>query len=161
MHHTSLSLTLVALLSLAAPASSATTAPAPRAAEVQVGRVSFGVFEQNAQGQHGFRVTSTVPMVAEQSYGWVAEVRTKKDCVKVREELTLPHEPKTWGDPEPGLKQRVSSDGRTATTEVCMKQMHGVISQSWAVAPGDPSGTYVVKVWIEDEAPRIFRFEVR
>ena len=137
------------------------TAAETKPTVVQVGRIDFGVFTQSPQRQSEFRPTNVIPLVVDQSYGWVAEVKTRMECVKVREELTLPNEPKTWGDPDPQLKQSISRDGRTATTEACLKPINGVIAQSWSVAPGDPRGAYIVRVWIEDQAPRVFRFEAR
>ena len=162
MYHALLSSTALVTSALLAASLSVSAAETNRKpAEVQVGRIDFGIFVQSPQNQGEFRPANVVPLVVDQSYGWVAEMRTTMECVKVREELTLPEEPTTWGDPDPELKQSISPDGRTATTEVCLKPINGVIARSWSVAPGDPRGAYTVKVWIEDQAPRVFRFGAR
>ena len=89
------------------------------------------------------------------------QLQTKLGQVRVREELTLPAEPRTWGDPEPGLKRKTSADGRTATTELLLVPVNGVIQFTWTVTQGDPAGTWLLKVQVEDLPPQTFRLQAK
>jgi hypothetical protein len=131
------------------------------AAVVTVLRADFGLVAPPGSAQPTFLPSSTVPLQVDQGYGWVIRVRTPLRTVRVHEVLSLPAAPATWGDPEPGLKRRVSADERTATTETVLPVRDGVVSQSWAVAPGDPAGRYVLRVRIEDAPQQSFTFTVR
>lgn len=149
---------------VAAPGALAVTAPGAggaRAAAVTVLRADFGLFAPAGSAQPGFQPASTVPLKVDQGYGWVIRVQTSLRAVRVHEVLTLPAAPATWGDPEPGLKRQVSADERTATTETLLAVKDGTVSQSWAVAPGDPAGRYVLRVRIEDAPEQSFTFTVR
>ena len=108
-----------------------------------------------------FVPSSVLPLKDGQAFGWRMQVRTQARLVRVREELTLPAEPRTWGDPEPGLKRRTTPDGRTAITELLLEPKNGVISQSWTITQGDPKGGWVVKVRVEDGPEQVFRFDAR
>ena len=88
-------------------------------------------------------------------------IQTDKQKVLVREELTLPAEPRTWGDPEPDLKRKTSADGKTATTEIWLEPRDGVIFHSWTVTQGDPPGSWVLRVWVDGQPQRSFRLEAR
>ncbi len=143
------------------PALLLAAAAAAPAATVTVLRAEFGRFEVQASGALEFRPGTAVPFAVDQAYGWVITLAKPPPQVKVREELTLPAAPATWGDPEPGIKRTVSADGRTAITELTLEVHGGMISQAWSVAPGDPKGEYVMKVWVEDGPPAMFRFQVR
>lgn len=102
-----------------------------------------------------------VPFAVDQGYGWSITLAGAPARVAVREELTLPAAPATWGDPEPGLKRRVSADGRTVVTELTLPVQAGRIGQAWAVAPGDPKGAYLLKVTVQGLPAQTFRFEIR
>ena len=86
-------------------------------------------------------------------------VQTAAKKVLVREELTLPEEPKTWGDPEPDIKRKTTPDGRTAISEFWLEPKDGFILHSWSITKGDPKGTWVLKVTVQGQAEIIFRLQ--
>lgn len=148
-----LGVTLLLALRLLAPAAAADAVPA----DIQILQAEFGLFERGSR----FRATATVPLVVDQVYGWRLVLKTPRRLVQVQEELTLPDEPATWGDPDPQVQRKTSADGRSATTRLQLRPVDGIISQSWSVAPGDPKGAYVLRVRVENLPERVFRFEVR
>lgn len=124
-------------------------------------KAESGLFGPADQLASAFTPSKVLPLRDGQAFGWRMQVKTPARTVRVREELTLPAEPKTWGDPEPGLKRKTSPDGRTATTELVLEPRNGVISQSWTVTRGDPPGTWVIRVRVDDGPEVVFRFEAR
>jgi len=108
-----------------------------------------------------FQATQSLALRDGQEFGWRITVKSAKRAIHVIEELTLPAEPKTWGDPEPGIKRKTSADGRSATTELWLQPVQGVIESRWTVTTGDPKGTWVLKVRIEDQPERVFRFQAQ
>lgn len=124
-------------------------------------KAESGLFAPGDGGDSGFVANKVLPLKDGQSFGWRMQLRHPTRTVRVREELSLPAEPKTWGDPEPDLKRKTSADGRSAITELHLTPRNGVISQSWTVTTGDPKGTWVIKVRVEDGPEHVFRFDAR
>ena len=127
----------------------------------EVIRADFGLFNPPNSGKPLFVPAKIVPFIPNQGYGWVILLRTDKPKIKWREEFTLPEKPNTWGDPETTGSRSVSTDGLVSTTEREVSTDRGVISNAWAVAPGDPKGRYVIRVFIEDSLARVFEFDVQ
>jgi hypothetical protein len=157
-----LSLALLAALALPGlPATGANAAnPAPPST-VRVLSAQTGLFGQVDDPAPTFTPSATVPLRDGQVFGWRMKVDTRQPRVRVLEELTLPQEPRTWGDPEPGLKRKTSPDGRTATTEVWLEPRDGYISHTWVVTQGDPPGPWVIRVQVDGQPPRVFRLDAR
>jgi hypothetical protein len=132
-----------------------------KADAVVVLNAQVGLFGPPATVADQFLPSTVLPLSDGQSFGWRMTIKTNKKWVRVREELTLPAEPKTWGDPEPDLKRKTSADGRTATTELLLEPVAGVIQFSWTVTTGDPRGTWVLKLRIEDQAEQVFKLQAR
>ena len=147
------------LLAFGLLARAAAADPAP--ADIQILQAEFGLFDHGPSAGPRFRAAATVPLVVDQAYGWRLVLKTTRRWVQVEEELTLPAEPGTWGDPDPQVQRKTSADGRTATTRLQLQPVDSVITQSWSVAPGDPKGAYVLRVRVETLPERVFRFEVR
>lgn len=122
---------------------------------------NFGLFNFSDPSKPAFVPAIVVPLVPNQAYGWIIRLRTDKSKIKWREEFTLPVKPATWGDAEPLGTRSVSNDGRTSVTEREVSPERGVIFNSWTVAPGDPKGRYVIRVFVEDSLAKTFEFEVR
>lgn len=95
--------------------------------------VQAGLFGAPGTEAVPFTPSGRLPLRDGQVFGWRMKVDTHQRRIHVREELTLPREPKTWGDPEPDLKRKTSPDGRTATTEVLLQPENGYIFHTWAV----------------------------
>jgi hypothetical protein len=151
------SLVLTSPTALAALPDKATQASA--ATEVIGG--NFGLFNLSDPSKPVFVPATVVPLAPNQAYGWIIRLRTDKSKIKWREEFTLPVKPATWGDTEPLGTRTVSNDGRTSVTEREASPERGVIFNSWSVAPGDPKGRYMIRVFVEGSLTKTFEFEVR
>ncbi len=145
--------------SLACIGAAPAAAQAPAAAVVVV-QAQAGLFGP-PDAAEAFTPSAVLPLRDGQEFGWRATLKTSKKIVRVLEELTLPSEPRTWGDPEPGLKRKTSADGRTATTEFWLEPVDGVIANRWSVTAGDPKGIWTLRVRIEDQPERVFRLTAR
>jgi hypothetical protein len=155
---------LLALALVAAQASrpAAAQAPSPGRSTVQVLEAQVGLFgPRDAAGLQRFSASTTLPLRDGQEFGWRLLVKTNQPFVRVREELTLPAEPRTWGDPEPDIRRRTTPDGRTAITEWRLAPVDGVLQSAWTVTRGDPAGTWVLKLKVEDQPERVLRLQAR
>jgi len=129
---------------------------------VDVVRAEFGTFPGPGTTETAFTATRVVPLVSGQPYGWIALVKPTQVKVHWREEFTLPAAPDTWaGEAQPNTSQSVSADRRTSITEGEEIPTQGVIMRVWSVAPGDPAGTYRIRVFIENRLIQSFEFEVK
>ena len=157
--HTALCCFLLACVWL----SSASAAPDSKLAApgVVITQAQVGLIGPPAAATSQFVPSTTLPLKDGQEFGWRMRLQTKLTQVRVREELTLPAEPRTWGDPEPGLKRKTSADGRTASTEMLLVPVDGVIQFTWTVTQGDPAGTWLLKVQVEDLPPQTFRLQAK
>jgi hypothetical protein len=147
------------LLGLIAASSSIGAVDAAR--DYEVIRAEFGIIDFDNAGKSVFIPTAVVPFKPEQSYGWIMLLRTAKAKISFREEFTLPVKPDTWGDPEPLGTRTLSADRRTAITERTVTPDRGLIFKSWQVAPGDPKGHHVIRVYIEGRLEKVFEFDLR
>ncbi len=140
----------------------APAAAAPAAGDVVVLRAEVGLLgARDEAGRQPFRPGTLLPLRDGQEFAWRLVVKTNRPFVRVREELTLPAEPRTWGDPEPDVKRRTTPDGRTAITEWRLAPVDGVLQSAWTVTTGDPPGTWVLKLKVEDQPERVFRLQAR
>lgn len=120
----------------------------------------FGLFNPDDPA-HGFTPSDVVPLVENQSYGWVIRLRTNKSTVKWREEFVLPEKPDTWGSAQAFGKHSISPNGRVSITEREVTPEKGMIFNVWTVAPGDPKGKYIIRVFVEGRLVKTFRFDVQ
>ena len=127
---------------------------------LEIVRSEVGRFDVSESGEVVFVPTTTIPLKAGQSYGWVMLLRTSKGKVTWREEFTLPEAPETWDEAEPDSVRSISDDRRVAVTMQEVAPDEGVIFHSWTVAPGDPSGRYVIRVIVDGALEQVFEFEV-
>lgn len=161
MPRSALLATTTCCLALLAPAVPAAPA-APAAGEVVVLRAEVGLLgARDEAGRQRFSPGALLPLRDGQEFAWRLVVKTNKPFVRVREELTLPAEPRTWGDPEPDIRRRTTPDGRTAITEWRLAPVDGVLQSAWTVTTGDPPGTWVLKLKVEDQPERVFRLQAR
>jgi hypothetical protein len=159
--------TLSARLALALALGIALAPPAlaqpagPKVDATRIVSAQSGLFSPPGNEAHLFSPAANLPLRFGQAFGWRMTLQTAKKRVLVREELTAPAEPKTWGDPEPDVKQKTSPDGRTVTTEWWAEVKDGVIFHSWSVTDGDPKGTWVFRVFVDGLPERVLRLEAR
>lgn len=124
---------------------------------VTVEEAQFGRFTALSGGKVAFVPTDRVPNRPRQSYGWIIRVKTGQKTVHWREEFTLPSAPAHWDKNAPNV---LSPDRTTSITERTAKPENGMLMNAWSVAPGDPSGKYVMRVYIEGRLVRTFDFTV-
>jgi hypothetical protein len=124
-------------------------------------KAEAGQFLAHGSGAPTFVPSTVVPLKDGQFYGWRIVLKTSKNVVQVDETLTLPQEPRTWGDPDPLVKRKTSADGRTATSQLHLRPEDGVIYQNWAISTGDPRGQYVFRVSVEGGPEHVFKLDVR
>ncbi|MDR2219405.1 MAG: hypothetical protein LBE24_02370 [Methylobacillus sp.] len=146
------------LVSSLARATSA-IAPIQAASNIEVISSEFGLFYDLDSDNPSFIPTNLVPLTPKQSYGWVIQLNTNKPVIKWREEFTLPSKPEIWGIDESSSK--TSADGLTTTSERTVTSMDGVIFNIWDIAPGDPQGHYVMRVFVEGKLVATFEFDVQ
>ncbi len=127
--------------------------------EIEIVRSDFGLFSPPQSGKPAFQASRKVPLQEKQGYGWFVELKTTKPRIKWREELVVPTPPATWGIQGSTAQHSVSDDGRTLTTEREVVPNRGIIYNVWSVAPGDPKGPHVVRVYVEGKLVRTFDFE--
>jgi hypothetical protein len=120
----------------------------------------FGIIAPDSAGKPFFVRTDSVPNVEGQAYGWFIGVGPSSVPVKWTETLTLPAPAASWsrGGTPPPPNVSISSDGRTAVVGGEAVPEFGVISNFWAVAPGDPAGHYTIVVKIHDGREERFSF---
>lgn len=153
-------LLVLLLLPLAGAAGSAWAQPkASRADAVRIVTAQAGLFGTPGDEAGAFMPSSRLPLKDGQTFGWTMTLQTTRTRVRVREEITLPQEPRTWGDPEPDIKRKTTADGKTAITEVWLEPRNGRIFHTWTVTQGDPKGSWVIKVLVDGQAERVFRLE--
>lgn len=122
---------------------------------------AFGLVKADDDGGHPILTPTTeVPLVPYQGYGWVIRLRTPRQTVKWREEFTLPAKPTTWGESDNLNTQSVSENGLTSNIEREVSSRQGEISHAWQVAPGDPPGKYVIRIYIDGVLAKTFEFRV-
>lgn len=135
---------LAGLALLAASAFAAAQDSSPRAAPFEIVSAEFGLFNALETGRPPFIATPLVPLVVDQSYGWVIVLKTSAKTVRWREEFI----------------RATSDEARATITEREVTLHNGVIFNSWSVAAGDPTGTYRMRVTIEGQLVRTFEFRV-
>lgn len=104
-----------------------------------------------------FVETSRVPLVVGATFGWRMHLVGKGQTVKLREELTLPAPPRTWRHDG---HTDVSADHRTAVTERAVSPADGWLENYWSFTEGDPEGLYTLRIFVDDQLAREFRFRV-
>ena len=130
--------------------------------KVEIVKAVFGVFSTAKNGELTFKRTDTVPLVDDQSYGWIIELRTKRRAVRFRETFSLPIAPKRWGTAdEPGFRVSTSPDGKVAVTVGDLDVVGGYVMHAWSVATGDPKGKYSIRVKIEELEEIAFEFNTK
>jgi len=125
-----------------------------------VAHAAFGLMTTDGLEDVAFRESTHVPLRVGQGYGWFIRLDSPKDTIQWREEFTVPAAPDTWGV---GKTERVkiSEARRTSVTEREVQAQDGLIFHFWYVAPGDPKGHHVIRVYVEGFLVSIFMFDVQ
>ena len=155
---------LRALLLPAFLAGALATVPPPAAAQApRIVAAQSGLFDPPGDPSTRFTPSRRLPLHDGQSFGWRLQLApsSTQGEIRVRETLTLPAEPRTFGDPEPGLRRRTTPDGRSVISEYRLQARDGWIANSWTVTRGDPPGRWRITVEVDGQPPQVFEFEAR
>jgi hypothetical protein len=155
----------VVLLGCATPGAQTTEPAAPgastfKAAQVEVVSAQFGVFGADPSGRRILFETNKFPAITAAPYGWYIVFKTDKPTVIWREEFELPEAPPTWGPGEAMGIYTISPDRKTAVTERIIPTRLGFIANEWRYAPGDPIGAHAMRVYIDGQLIREFKFDI-
>jgi len=140
------------------PHSTADGATAP--AHIEVVSAQFGVFGADPAGRRILFETARFPAVVSAPYGWYIVFKADKPTVVWREEFELPVAPPTWGPGEAMGIFTISPDRRTAVTERIIPTRVGFVANEWRYAPGDPIGAHAMRVYIDGQLIREFKFDI-
>ena len=124
---------------------------------VEILYADSGRLDRSNEGRVRFSETVTIPLQNGQGYAWRVYVRTNREKLKIREEITV-SAPTTWGG---SSDLKVSADGRTATKVREIDSAAGLIAGAWRVTDGDPPGPVQIKVTIAELVAREFTFEFK
>jgi hypothetical protein len=145
----------------AAPSSSQSgVAGAKTPAQIEVVSAQFGVFGADEQGRRILLETDRFPAVVSAPYGWYIVFKSDKPTVVWREEFELPIAPPTWGPGEAMGIYTISPDRKTAVTERIIPTRLGFVANEWRYAPGDPIGAHAMRVYIDGQLIREFKFDI-
>jgi hypothetical protein len=150
-------------LARSGPSASADPAAASSAAQrapLRVISAQFGVFGADALGRRVLFETVNFPAITAAPYGWTIVYQTDRPTIVWREEFELPIPLDDWGPGEALGAYWISPDRRTAVTERVVPTRLGFIANQWRYAPGDPIGAHAMRVYIDGELIREFRFTI-
>jgi hypothetical protein len=149
----------------AKPATAATAGQAPAEiaktpAQIEVVSAQFGVFGADESGRRILLETDRFPAVVSAPYGWYIIFKTDRPTVVWREEFELPIAPPTWGPGEAMGIYTISPDRKTAVTERIIPTRLGFVANEWRYAPGDPIGAHAMRVYLDGQLIREFKFDI-
>ncbi len=130
-------------------------------AQIEVVSAQFGVFGSDESGRRVLLETDRFPAVVSAPYGWYILFKTDRPTVVWREEFELPIEPPTWGPGEAMGIYTISPDRKTAVTERIIPTRLGFVANEWRYAPGDPIGAHAMRVYIDGQLIREFKFDIQ
>jgi len=133
---------------------------APVPIPLEVVSAQFGVFGADSTGRRVMLETAKFPAIVSAPYGWYIIFKSNKSTVVWREEFELPVAPPTWGPGEAMGIFTISPDRKTAVTERIIPTRVGFIANEWRYAPGDPIGAHAMRVYIDGQLVKEFKFEI-
>jgi hypothetical protein len=159
---------LTGLLACATPPDGSSSGTASRgnalgsvkAGPLEVTSAQFGVFGADSEGHRILFETDRFPAVIAAPYGWFIIFKTNKPTVVWREEFELPEPPPSWGPGEALGIYTISPDRKTAVTERVIPTRLGFVANEWRYAPGDPIGAHAMRVYIDGQLVREFKFNI-
>ncbi len=131
-----------------------------KAGRIEVTSAQFGVFGADSEGHRVLFETDRFPAIIAAPYGWYIIFRTNKPTVVWREEFELPEPLDNWGPGEALGIYTISPDRRTAVTERVIPTRLGFIANEWRYAPGDPIGAHAMRIYIDGQLIREFKFNI-
>ncbi|NJL81015.1 MAG: hypothetical protein HC836_07485 [Richelia sp. RM2_1_2] len=126
---------------------------------ITVKKAEFGVLRTEKNGKFTFIPTTKVPFQEGQIYGWRIQIQDYQGELTWLEVLTLPKPPLTWGT-DNGEHFFLSPDGTKSVIKRTAKVKKGVVSNFWTVSTGDPTGKYILEVYVDKHKIASFKFEI-
>jgi len=142
------------------PARASAPSAALKQTPIEVVSAQFGVFGADETGRRMLLETDRFPAVVSAPYGWYIIFKTDKPTVVWREEFELPVAPPTWGPGEAMGIYTISPDRKTAVTERIIPTRLGFVANEWRYAPGDPIGAHAMRVYLDGQLIREFKFDI-
>jgi len=127
--------------------------------EIIVDMVKFGLVGKTPYGRTRLQETEHIPNKIGTIYGWRAHLITDTKEVTWKEELILPAPAPIWGNVKKN-ETTISDKKDRAVTVRTVKPKNGWISNDWGVVKGDPSGKYIIRVFVENKFIKEFIFFV-
>lgn len=93
-----------------------------------------------------------------EKFGFSSRFKGGSNYVNVRIELTVPHSPEKF--PTPGSKSWISKDQKTVIVLDDVNSKSGYYSYAWGLDPGDPTGLYGLKFYLDDLLVGDYSFNV-
>jgi hypothetical protein len=143
-----------------AEAKPSTASSAIKSGRIEVTSAQFGVFGAVSEGHRILFETDRFPAVVAAPYGWYIIFKTNKPTVVWREEFELPVPLDNWGPGEALGVYTISPDRKTAVTERVIPARLGFIANEWRYAPGDPIGAHAMRIYIDGQLIREFKFNI-
>ncbi|MEC4812831.1 MAG: hypothetical protein SAK29_06090 [Scytonema sp. PMC 1069.18] len=126
---------------------------------ITINKAEFGVLRSDRNGKLTFIPTTKVLLNEGDRYGWRIQLKDYEGAVAWREVIKLPKSPETWSV-NSGEDFSISDDGKEATTKRIQFAQRGIIENFWTIAPGDPTGKYIIEVYVDNRRVASFDFEV-
>lgn len=126
---------------------------------IVIDQAKFGMMYKGSDDKLHFKETDHIPNKVGTPYQWFIHLTSDKDKVTWKEEFSLPAPAVIWGGEEK-KEVEVSGDRKTAVKEMTVSPNNGWISNGWSVAEGDPSGKYIMKIYVEGQFVKEFVFFV-
>lgn len=127
-----------------------------RAEAIDVDDAAFGVTHWEEDAGYVFNETDHLHLVPGTIFGWRLKLREPMSTVMLREEFVLPAAPTYWGL---GADTRLSDDRTVAVTERLVAPVDGWLAREWTMTEGDPAGPYEMRVFLNDQLVKTFRFD--
>jgi hypothetical protein len=115
----------------------------------------FSVFGTMDSVTDNVEIITTIPFIKGQTYGWIIHL-LPGDKGEWKEVLELPSKPTTWGLED----HTISKDGKTCTTKGMIAAGDEIIYNLWEIDSGDPTGDYIIRVYLNDDLIETFYFKV-
>jgi hypothetical protein len=131
--------------------------PAPPATPVADQGV-FGLWDADTNGVAVLLPTKVVPLDLGVAYGWRLRLTGTNTSVTLKQVLTLPAKPVTWGK---NKDVRIARDDQSAVLEEKVRPQNGWLIGVIQVADGDPEGKHTLEVIVDGRSVTNFEFETK
>ncbi len=143
--------------------SNAALAEAPIADEIELKKADFGVVTNRVGPTKDWKLHPivVVPNLPGVQYAWKLKT-SKMGPVFVREEFLLRYAPSMWRIREKAGEgsSQLLNGGPECILESFQPTDDGWLGHAWTVSPGDPSGPYRIKIWLNGKLFHTFTFNV-